>query len=77
MKKTNSREEKCRALELMLKGLTSAVLELEGNVYSEREINRIKKYLKGMKYSVFDTNQDKRGHIYHLHIIKYPNLKND
>ena len=77
MKKTNSREEKCRALELMLKGMTSAVLELEGDVYSKRDINRIKKYLEGMKYSVSDTNQDKKGHIYHLHIIKYPNFKND
>ena len=76
MKETNKRREKLKALELILNGVNSAVIELEGEKYSRTYLNQIKKDLENLKYSVFYTNLDRKGKIYHLHIIKLPHIKN-
>ena len=76
MKKTAEREEKIKALELSLQNVNSAVIELEREKFSKRYLNQLKTDLENLNYSVFYTNSDKKGKIYHLHIKKLPNIKN-
>ena len=76
MAKTNKRKEKFKALELILQGVNSAVIELEGNKYSRKYLNQLKKDLESLDYSVFYTNLDRKCQIYHLHVIKSSFIKN-
>ena len=76
MARANNLEGKDNKLELMLNGVVSAILELDGGIYSKKDIRRLKRDLEQMKYLVFYTANDKMGKVYHLHIIKRSEFEN-
>jgi len=65
--------ERCRGLEQVLTGTTSAVLELN---FPEKNIKVIKKDLKKLGYEVPCEIWNEQQKIYHIHIIKSPVYKN-
>lgn len=65
--KMSKTSEKCGRLERVLKGRTSAVLELDS---SEENIDLIKNGLKKLGYKVSSEIKNEQQGLYHLHIIK-------
>ena len=66
------KNDKCEKLERLLKGMTSAVLELS----TEEDINFIKDGLKELGYEISCEVEDKDQKFYHLHIKKVIGMKN-
>ena len=65
--------EKRKRLERVLKGITSAVLELD---FPEENIDFIKNDLKKLGYEVSCEIKNEQQKLYHLHITKSSVYKN-